>query len=339
MSREFRALATAIRTPIEEELRTRNLLPAVRRTRLKTLQHNVWRLLQMTNALFDMVQRYRESQSGEGYADRSADTAVIPRIRDDEYPEPSPPPPLDVCGATSTDTNTADLERTVRELEAFNEAVSHDLQLPLRGINGLAHVLLSDHGHALGRDGQELLAQVQENTRRMSAILDGLLELSKVTRGEPHAEPVDLGAIARRVIADLRLAEPSRTVDVRIGEGLFALADPRLVTLVLQNLFANAWKFTGTRAQARIDFERDHGFAFALTDNGVGFDMSRSDLLFQPLRRLPGAEDFPGTGLGLAIARRAVERHGGRLWAHGVLDRGATFYFTLGDPADPEDPA
>jgi signal transduction histidine kinase len=235
---------------------------------------------------------------------------------------------------------TSELERANHELEAFSYSVSHDLRAPLRAISAFTQIVLDDHAGAIDRAGLEYLQRIQTNTRRMSAIIDDLLVLSQVARRELHSETVDLSAIARRIIMELRNDAPARDVEVRVADGLIATGDERMVAIALENLLANAWKFTSKRTGAAIIVEREDGDVFVVRDNGAGFDMALSAKLFEPFRRLHSDTDFEGTGIGLAIVRRIIERHGGRIWAHGALGNGATIRFTLrpGNPPDPRPP-
>lgn len=321
-NRELRSLVTAIRGPLEDELADRNALPA-RRERMKTLHRNVVRLLQLVNTLFDDAGA-RARPEGELAA---ATTAVIPMLRDAEATAPREP--LQRRDRTDEAAWAIELERANEELEAFSFSVSHDLRGPLRAIDGFSQVLLSDYAHGLDRGGRDLLEQIHGSARRMSSIIDDLLALSQVSKADLQRESVDLTAIARRVVSNLRLREPARIVEVSLTEGLAASGDERLVTIALENLFANAWKFTSKRPQAQIIFDREDGDVFALRDNGAGFDMARSEHLFEPFQRLHTSAEFDGTGVGLTIVRRVVERHGGHVWAQGVVDRGATIRFTL----------
>lgn len=171
--------------------------------------------------------------------------------------------------------------------------------------------------------------------QRMGDLIDGRLALSRVGRAELLRETVDLTAEARAAAAELLRKEPGRTVAVEVADGLAAQADSRLVRVLLDNLLGNAWKFTLDRAGARIAVgatPHPLGAAFFVKDNGAGFDMEYADKLFRPFQRLHGAAEFPGTGIGLATVHRIVDRHGGRVWAEGEVDRGATFYFTLPTP-------
>lgn len=223
-------------------------------------------------------------------------------------------------------------EAANRELEAFSYSVAHDLRAPLRSIDGFSLALLEDCAGRLDADGKRYLQNVRESAQQMGNLIDDLLNLSRVTRSELRREPLDLSGLAHAVLARLRDAQPDRQVEVSIQEGLAADADPRLLDIVLTNLFSNAWKFTRKRSPARIDFgARADGRAtvYFVRDNGAGFDEAYAGKLFGVFQRLHGAHEFEGTGIGLATAQRIVRRHGGRLWAEGKVDAGATFHFTL----------
>ena len=309
VGREFRSLVMAIRAPLEDELADAAALPSVRRERVRTLHRNIMRLLQLVNARLDNSENGNDRRPGPEVVDLSAETIVIPMLRDA--------------------ARAAELERANRELEAFSYSVSHDLRGPLRAVDGFSQILLAEHAHALDHHGRDLLEQIHDNARRMAAIVDDLLSLSHVSRGELRRDPVDLTAIARRVVANLRLREPARSVEVSVATDLAATCDGRLVTIALENLFGNAWKFTSKRPEAQIHFDREDGRVFAVRDNGAGFDMHHSHHLFEPFERLHSNNDFEGTGIGLAIVRRVIERHGGHVWAQGVVNGGATVRFTL----------
>jgi light-regulated signal transduction histidine kinase (bacteriophytochrome) len=166
----------------------------------------------------------------------------------------------------------------------------------------------------------------------MGRLIDDLLELSRVARSEFRREPVDLSALAHQALQRLRLAEPGRQAAVSIEDGLEHSGDARLLGIVLDNLLGNAWKYTAKRAEAVISFGSDPvdgDSVFFVRDNGAGFDMRYAHKLFGVFERLHGADEFDGTGIGLATVKRIVERHGGRVWAEGAVDAGASFYFTL----------
>lgn len=225
------------------------------------------------------------------------------------------------------------LENANRELEAFSYSVSHDLRAPLRSIDGFSQVILEDYGHQLDSKGQDHLLRVRTASQRMAQLIDDLLSLSRLTRGEIHRETVDLSAMARAVIDELRRAEPGRDATVIIADGVVAHADPHLVRVVLGNLLGNAWKYTSQHATARIEFgafddTKGRRVCF-VRDDGAGFDMAYVDKLFGAFQRLHGISQFPGSGIGLATVQRIISKHGGEVWGEGAIENGATFYFTL----------
>jgi PAS domain S-box-containing protein len=218
------------------------------------------------------------------------------------------------------------------ELEAFSYSVAHDLRAPLRSIDGFSQALLEDYGDKLDEDGHDHLKRVRAAAQRMAQLIDDLLGLSRVTRTELHRTEVDLSAIANEIADNLRKAHPGRTVTFLIADGLVANADARLVSVLLENLIGNAWKFTARRASATIEVGSsnvDGEVAFFVRDDGAGFDMAYASKLFTAFQRLHSRAEFDGTGIGLATVMRIVRRHGGRVWAEGAVDRGATFWFTL----------
>jgi PAS domain S-box-containing protein len=227
---------------------------------------------------------------------------------------------------------SAQLETANRELEAFAYSVSHDLRAPLRAIDGFSQVLLEDHGESLGDSGRDALVRVRKGASRMSHLIDDLLKLSRVTRAELQRARVDLSETARGVVAELTRREPGRRVDTRIADGVVVEGDPALLQLVLENLLDNAFKFTSKTGEARVEFgvERQNGGpVYFVRDNGAGFDTAYAHNLFGAFQRLHSEAEFPGTGIGLATVQRIIHRHGGRVWAEGAVDGGATFRFTL----------
>ena len=227
---------------------------------------------------------------------------------------------------------TSQLEVANQELESFSYSVSHDLRSPLRGIDGFSQALEEDYGDKLDDTGRGHLARVRAAAQRMSELIDDLLKLSQIARAELHWKPVDLSALARTVSGELQRREPQRQVQWEIVDGLSAEGDPRLWRVALENLLGNAWKFTGKRLDAKIEFSRsqlDGQTVFYVRDNGAGFDMAYAMNLFGAFQRLHTVAEFEGTGIGLATVQRIVNRHGGRVWAEGEVDNGATFYFTL----------
>ena len=229
---------------------------------------------------------------------------------------------------------TAQLETSNRELEAFSYSVSHDLRAPLRSIEGFSRALLEDCADRLDEAGKDSLNRVIASTVRMGQLIDGLLNLSRVTRAEIRGRSVDLSSLAGEIVEELRQGEDGRRVQCDVAGGAVVEGDPALLRAVLQNLIGNAWKFTRKRDEARIEFgvAKESGErAFFVRDNGAGFDMTYSDKLFGAFQRLHGQNEFPGIGIGLATVQRIVNRHGGRTWATGAPDQGATIYFTLGN--------
>jgi PAS domain S-box-containing protein len=224
------------------------------------------------------------------------------------------------------------LDASNHELEAFSYSVAHDLRAPLRALDGFSQALLEDYHDKLDEQGQDFLGRIRGASQRMGELIDDLLELSRVTRSPLNYAEVNLSALAADIARDLRNAGVSRVVDLVISPGLMVNADAGLMRVVLTNLLANAWKFTGSQPQARIEFgveEQEGEAAYFVRDNGAGFDMAHASQLFAPFQRLHGQGEFAGTGIGLSITERIIERHGGRIWAEGAVGRGATFYFTL----------
>jgi PAS domain S-box-containing protein len=224
------------------------------------------------------------------------------------------------------------LEESNKELEAFSYSVSHDLRSPLRTMGGFSDLLLHRHGDELTPEVRELLGYIHEGAIRMGQLIEDLLNLSRFHRIDMARQDVDLAAIARDVVADLRTGAPERHVDVAIPDVLKARGDPKLLRVILDNLLGNAWKFTQQTAKARIELGMepvDGVDAFFVRDNGAGFDNAFVDQLFRPFHRLHKPTEFEGNGIGLATVARIVQRHGGKVWAEGVPGKGATFRFTL----------
>jgi light-regulated signal transduction histidine kinase (bacteriophytochrome) len=231
---------------------------------------------------------------------------------------------------------TAQLEVLNREMEAFSYSVSHDLRAPLRSIDGFSRALLEDYRDALDETGKSSLERLLRATRRMSTLIDEMLNLSRLTKTAICSERVDLTEAARRIVQYLRQSDPARSVDVDIQKGIVVWGDPHLLRVAMENLLANAWKFTGKNRHPHIEFSRvngDAGNCCYLRDNGVGFDMAYSNKLFGAFQRLHRQDEFPGTGIGLATVQRIINRHGGRIWAEARPGEGATFFFVL--PAPP----
>jgi signal transduction histidine kinase len=226
-----------------------------------------------------------------------------------------------------------ELEQANHELEAFSYSIAHDLRAPLRAIDGFSKALLDEYFEKLDAQAHHYLGWVREGTKRMSMLIDDLLSLARISRAPLFKQPVELSELARSVVTDLRRRGPARDGVVEIAADMKTQGDPRLLTIVLENLIGNAWKFTAKRANPRISIGQtiDAGqSAFFVSDNGAGFDMKYADKLFAPFQRLHKATDFEGTGIGLATVQRVIARHGGRIWARATVNEGATFFFTLG---------
>jgi signal transduction histidine kinase len=226
-----------------------------------------------------------------------------------------------------------ELEHKNQELESFSYAVSHDLRAPLRRIEAFSRAVLETQHDRLDADGRRFFDRIREASRQMSQLIDDVLHLSKVSRAELRQQEVDLSALATAILERLREAEPDRVVETRIRPGVVVSGDGQLLRIALTNLLENAWKFTARQPEACIEFGLSSvagESTYFVRDNGAGFDMAHADRLFGPFQRLHLATEFPGSGIGLATVRRILHRMGGRVWAEGVVGRGATFHFTLG---------
>jgi len=228
-------------------------------------------------------------------------------------------------------------EASNRELEAFSYSVSHDLRKPLRAIEGFSRALLEEFADRLDARGKDYATRVASGAERMSQLMDDLLELSRAARVNLQIQQVDLSAIAHEIATELRRRNPDRQVELNVQDGLFARGDEALLRAVLENLLENAWKFTARRELAHIEFgaraEAEGALTYFVRDDGAGFDSAYAQDLFRPFERLHKESEFPGTGVGLAIVQRIVHRHGGRVWAEGEPNKGASFYFALGQGA------
>jgi signal transduction histidine kinase len=238
--------------------------------------------------------------------------------------------------AASLDRFAAELTLANKELEAFSYSVAHDLRAPLRGIHGFSSALLEDCGEALDDDAKGFLNRIRAAADRMAELIDALLALSRVSRAEIRREEVSLSALADTVVRQLRASQPDRLVDFVSQPETRANGDAALLRALLENLLGNAWKFTGGRPSARIEFgalQKNGATVYYVRDDGAGFNMAYADKLFAPFQRLHAGHEFPGTGIGLATVQRIVHRHRGRVWAEAVVTEGATFFFTLADSA------
>jgi len=217
------------------------------------------------------------------------------------------------------------------ELESFSYSVSHDLRAPLRSIAGFSEALLVDYREKLDGKGQDYLQRVRAAAHRMGGLIDDLLNLSRLNRQAIRKHRFNLSELASSIAAELRKANPERSVEFVIADGVMAHGDPGLLRVVMENLLRNAWKFTSKRDVARIEFGvvGDDEPAYFVRDNGAGFDMNYASKLFGAFQRLHGTTEYPGHGIGLATVQRIIQRHRGRVWAEAAVDAGATFFFTL----------
>lgn len=228
---------------------------------------------------------------------------------------------------------TKQLETVNKELEAFSYSVSHDLRAPLRAIDGFSQILLEKYNEVLDDRGKYYLSRVRINSQEMAKLIDDILQLSRLTRGEMKFEAnINLSAMAHEIAADLQQESSDRQVTFNIEENLICEGDRVLLKSVLQNLLSNSWKFTSKHPKAVIEFgqlKNHKNQIYFVKDDGAGFDMAYAGKLFGAFQRLHSALDFPGTGVGLATVARIVHRHHGEVWAEAEVEKGATFYFTL----------
>ncbi len=231
---------------------------------------------------------------------------------------------------------TAQLQETNQELEAFTYSVSHDLRAPLRAMDGFAKVLMENHAAALPEQAQHYLRRIQENATRMGRLIDDLLRLSRLGRQPLRLASVSPTQLVNKVIDDLRSVQPDLQAQFEVAEMPQCLADRALLEQVYANLVNNAIKYSRKAQSPRIRINAttlEGETVYCVADNGVGFDATYTDKLFAVFQRLHDQRDYEGNGVGLAIVKRIITRHGGRIWAHGAPNQGATFYFTLGENA------
>lgn len=227
---------------------------------------------------------------------------------------------------------TAELRAANKELEAFSYSVAHDLRGPLDVVSGMTYVMQASYKEKLGADGTEMLDAVQRSAKSMASLIDDLLNLARATTVGLERKQIDLTSMAQSVAEDLVIANPERQVQFTFAEGAVVNADQGLMSVVMDNLIRNAWKYTSRHDRSSIEFAwtvRGGRRIFYVRDDGAGFDPRKADRLFQPFQRLHSSSEFPGTGIGLATVQRIIARHGGRIWAEGQIEHGATFYFTL----------
>ncbi|HKR36212.1 MAG TPA: response regulator [Steroidobacteraceae bacterium] len=227
---------------------------------------------------------------------------------------------------------TAALEAANRELEAFNYSVAHDLRAPLRGIDSFSQLLIERYSQRLDSEGVGYLNRVRAAASRMSQLIDALLSLAQIGRGQLQPLDLDFSQLVQSVASEVAAANPDRSVPVVVAPGMRAYADPRLLRIVVANLLENAWKFTARRQRPAVEVGPCQNTSlptYYVRDNGAGFDPAYASKLFGAFQRLHAEREFPGTGIGLAIVQRVITRHGGTIWAQSQPGEGATFFFSL----------
>jgi signal transduction histidine kinase len=225
-----------------------------------------------------------------------------------------------------------DLELSNKELEVFSSAVSHDLRTPLRSMAGFSKILFDEYSEVIDSKGKNYLQRIIASAHKMGLLIDGLLNLSRLSRGEIHTQMVNISKIVQSITEELQSIDPSRKVDFIIEKDVTLEGDSQLFYIALQNLISNAWKFTSKKEKGRIEFGveiQNDKKTYFIKDNGAGFDMQFSNKLFGIFERLHSVKDFEGTGIGLATVQRVIQRHGGRIWAEGIVNQGAVFYFNF----------
>ncbi|MBI5404257.1 MAG: PAS domain S-box protein [Ignavibacteriae bacterium] len=224
------------------------------------------------------------------------------------------------------------LEASNKELEAFSYSVSHDLRAPLRSIDGFSLALMEDYYKDLDENAKNFIHRIRNATMRMDNLIDSMLKLSRVTRYELRTEKVNLSGMVFEIAERLKTSQPDRNAEFNIQENVFALVDPYLLGIVMDNLLNNAWKYSSRKERTVIEFKtvmKDSKVIYCVKDNGSGFNMKYYNKLFGAFQRLHSSKDYPGTGIGLATSQRIIRRHGGEIWAESIENTETTFYFTL----------
>lgn len=237
----------------------------------------------------------------------------------------------------SLESLTQQLTDANKELEAFSYSVSHDLRAPLRAIDGFSKILLEDHSKTLGKEGQRILEVVRDNTKYMGKLIDDLLSFSRLGRKEIKTTRIDMGALIKNVQKASMSGISNRQIQWETNKLPPAYGDNSLIRQVIINLLSNAVKFTGSKKAAVIvvgSKKKGKETLYYVKDNGIGFDMKYVGKLFDVFQRLHSSTEFEGTGVGLAIVKRIIQKHGGRVWAEGKVDQGATFYFSIPTKGD-----
>ncbi|MHA1211422.1 MAG: sensor histidine kinase, partial [Candidatus Heimdallarchaeota archaeon] len=227
---------------------------------------------------------------------------------------------------------TQQLEEVNTELKAFSYTVSHDLRAPLRSIMGFSNLLGDEYSQVIDDKGKDYLERIIKSSYRMNEMIDDLLTLAQISRANIKLEDINLSELAHDIMDELVQVYPEQKIDYQIQENITANCDNKLIHIVLENLLGNALKFSIVNANPKIIFgmdKQDNRVVYYIKDNGAGFDMSYYDKLFGLFQRLHSSTDFEGTGIGLTTVKRIIDRHNGKIWAEGEVDKGATFYFTL----------
>ncbi len=287
----------------------------------------------------DISERKRaEEQARKTLAELDASRRVLLSVVEDEKRARAALAQLNAELERRVLERTAELSAANQELDSFAYAVTHDLRAPLRAMTGFSLAMVEDYGDRLPDGARGFLGQIQQASRTMGQLIDGLMVLSRTARGEPRRDRVDLSGLATALCEELARTEPSRGMAWHVEAGLTAWGDARMLEGAMRNLLGNAWKYTAGCAapSVRVYAELDGGRRYyCVADNGVGFDMRHADRLFTPFQRLHRQDEFPGTGIGLATVQRVVHRHGGTLSATAAVGQGATFRFHLPSPEEP----
>lgn len=227
---------------------------------------------------------------------------------------------------------TIELENINKELEAFSYSVSHDLRAPLRSIDGFSNKILKDYSHLFDDQGKDYFNRVMNSSRHMGNLIDDLIKLARISRIDMNMEEIDLSAIARSIVSELKESNPERRANISIQDDLIINGDRNLIHIALQNLLGNAWKYSKNKPETEIEFstiQNEGQIIYFIRDNGAGFNMRYIDKLFGAFQRLHSLSEFEGTGIGLATVQRIIRRHQGAIWAESEIDKGTTFFFTL----------
>ena len=237
--------------------------------------------------------------------------------------------------AVMIEENRNALQQKNRDLDSYSYTLAHDLRAPLRSISSFSQILEMDAKEKLSEDELDALSRIIKASQRMSALIDDILELSRISNREIEVKSLSLSHLADKIVEQLRTSEPERNVRFEIEEGMIVKGDPQLLRLVLENILGNAWKYSQKTEYASIKFasksDNNTGTVYYISDDGVGFDMQYVDKLFKPFQRLHKDSEFEGTGIGLASIKRMIERHEGRVWIESEVNKGTTIYFTLWD--------